>query len=501
MIKQFSFSVVFIALTLFVNAQDLIFSENCKQAYLDISALEFDKATQILEREKKQHPQNYLPVLYENYLEFLKVVIGEREEEYDAFRDKKRQRIRDIRDADDESPYYLYALANLNLHFAFAHLRFEDYFPAMFEIKRAFHLLERNVEKYPDFIPNYIGMGLLHTMVGSIPENYKWVAWLASMDGTVEQGSRELFMVLEKAQNNPEYSHLLTEAVFFITFMEMNMGSDKANAEKLLAILEKESNHNPLIVYSKVSILRKTSRNEDAIAVLEKYEPSSTAYPYHYLTYLKGLLYLHRLDQDGVKFFEEYIHNYSGAAFIKASYQKLAWFALLRDDRNEYFRLIKKCLAEGSSHVDNDEQAEREAEKEQPPNIHLLKARLLYDGGYYQRSVESLKQSDPEFPSFSDDQKTEYYYRFGRNYQGLELTDTAKFYLKKAIVMGEDSKEYFAGNSAIQLGHIYENANQLDSAAYYYEVCLDLDFKTYKRSLDIKAKASLDRIETKKGNP
>ena len=491
--------VVLLLSSFSVKAQYFDFSEDCKNAYLNISALEFDKGMALIDKERNQNPGNVLPILYLNYLDFLKVVIGEQENDYDEFRDTKRKRLRLIRTGDKDSPYYLYSLANLNLQYAFARLRFKDYFSALFEIKRAFHLLERNVEKYPEFLPNYIGFGLLHTMVGSIPKNYKWVSWLASMDGTVEQGYKELFMVLEKGQNNPEYSHLMNEAAFFLTFLEMNISADRAQAEKLLLLLNKEPNKQPLIVFAKLSILKRTSRNEEAIKILDEYHQSDSSYPFHYLIYLHGLLNLNKLDQKANTYFQKYLNEFKGGSYIKSSYQKMAWLALINGNIDEYQRLINFCKTKGNDYLGSDDHAEKEAENKEIPNVDLLKARLLYDGGYYEKSLSELAKLNLNSANFNKTETTEYYYRIARNYQGLEKFEQAIQFYKKAIETGQNLSAYFAGNSAMQLGVIYENKMMLDTAAIYYQTCLDLDFKTYKKSLDVKAKAALNRVQTKKG--
>ena len=70
-----------------------------------------------------------------------------------------------------------------------------------------------------------------------------------------------------------------------------------------------------------------------------------------------------------------------------------------------------------------------------------------------------------------------------------------KKHSKKTIKKGKDLPDYFAGNSCLQLGIIYEMNHKIDSAEYYYKMCLDLDFKIYKASLDFKAKAKLKKLE------
>jgi hypothetical protein len=53
-------------------------------------------------------------------------------------------------------------------------------------------LLENNVKKFPNFIPQQKSLGLIHIMVGSIPQNFLWVAKLLGLKGSVKNGLQEL---------------------------------------------------------------------------------------------------------------------------------------------------------------------------------------------------------------------------------------------------------------------------------------------------------------------
>ncbi len=91
-------------------------------------------------------------------------------------------------------------IAQVNLHWAFASVKFGEYFTAGREIRRAFLLLEENQELHPDFLPDKVGLGIMHALIGTIPDNYRWIASLFSMNGSVELGRLELFKVLEQAE-------------------------------------------------------------------------------------------------------------------------------------------------------------------------------------------------------------------------------------------------------------------------------------------------------------
>ena len=70
----------------------------------------------------------------------------------------------------------------------------------LIEFNSAYKLLEDNIEEFPDFKLNLLSQGILHIIVGLVPDKYGWVMRLFSMEGEVEQGKEELseFLMITK---------------------------------------------------------------------------------------------------------------------------------------------------------------------------------------------------------------------------------------------------------------------------------------------------------------
>jgi tetratricopeptide (TPR) repeat protein len=98
--------------------------------------------------------------------------------------------------------------------------------------------------------------------------------------------------------------------------------------------------------------------------------------------------------------------------------------------------------------------------------------------------------------SFNDlSQKLEYSYRMGRILQMLKKPNEAIPYYDKTIQNGKSAKFYFACNSALQLGLIYEAAGQKAKAAEFYRYCLALSPDDHADALHAKAKSGLNRVK------
>ncbi|MCD4747066.1 MAG: hypothetical protein K8R58_12285 [Bacteroidales bacterium] len=476
------------------------FNENCKKAYNSIISLKFEEGKQLLELEKSINPSNNIPYYIENYIDFLTLIIGEEQDTFDKLKKNKNIRIKRLEKGDESSPYYRYCLAQVYLQWAFTRVKFREYIPAMLEINKAYRLLEKNKTEFPDFIPNLINLGLLHTLIGTIPDNYKWITNIINVEGTINQGVNEITTVLDVSMKNKEYEYLKTESLFFLSFIELNFVRNKKEALKYNELYysskdDETFNSNPLISYSMATIFMRTGFNDDAIEILINRTQGDQYFPFYYLNYLTGVAKLNSLDRDAYKYFFKFLLNFKGINYIKAAYQKLAWFYLVNGNIEKYKEYIAKVLIYGYDIVDADKQAEMEAKSGKIPNIKLLRARLLFDGGYYSKAMNELSMQENKLRNSKD--SLECTYRLGRIYHEWGKIPEAIPYYKKTINDGAKFIYYYAANSALMLGFIYENQSDFKNAKYYFTKAQSCNNKEYKNSINQKAKAGLNRIENR----
>ena len=471
------------------------FNARCINAYNAATNLEFDKGKQLLIEEQNANPENLIPLLIENYIDFLQVLIGEQNTDYKQLKQKKNKRIRKIEKGPDDSPFYLYSQASINLQWALARSKFNDYTRAAFEARKAYFLLQKNQELFPDFTPNMIALGLLHTLVGTIPDQYQWVANIFGLQGSVNKGMAELDSVALIISTG-KYNYLMPECLFFITFLNMNFQPDITLSKEYLGMLEEYSEDHILLRYALSRYLMKSGQNDRAIQILSDREKSGEQYPFYYLDYLLGKAKLNRLDPDADKPFYTFVVNHKGGSYIKASYQKLAWYNLVMGNEQGYIDNMAKVLQYGQAVVDADKQARMEAEDRIVPNISLLKSRLLFDGGYYADAEKVLNDQNIILDNLKD--SVEITYRLGRIYHAWGKTEKAKTYYQECILKGSELPNYYAANAALHLGMIYEEEGDFKNAHHYYTICMELDFKEYRASITQKAKAGLNRVKSER---
>ena len=207
-----------------------------------------------------------------------------------------------------------------------------------------------------------------------------------------------------------------------------------------------------------------------------------------------GLAKLRGLKTDADDNIQRFLQSFKGENYIKDAYQKLAWHSLVHDDLDGYRDNMTLCKDNGTTTIDDDKQAQKEAENGKVPNVVLLRARLLFDGGYYKEAIKLFEgKSTDDFEILKD--KVEFTYRAGRIFHEWGKPDDAIGYYYATIKNGADLPHFYAANACLQLGYIFEQEGNLDKAKYYYKKSLSYKDHEYKSSLQQKAKAGLNRID------
>ena len=480
---------------LFVSAS-FDMNENMQNAYLSIIDLKFEKGLAFIEKEKQQNPNNGLIHLHENYKDFLALIIGEDEQLFDKISSNKSKRLSAIEKCDKTSPYYLYAKAEINLQWAFVRLKFQEYFLAAYEIQKAYFILKENQKKFPDFHLNKKGMGLLHCLIGSIPENYQWIVNAIGINGGIDKGLNELHQLLSLTEKDEQYKIYNTELLFLISFLEMNLTIEKSNFQKTLdAIGQKHANH-ILLNFSAARLSSRLGKNDLVIKILNNRPKKEEQFEFSYLDYLLGMSYLYKLDfESSMKIFHHFITHFKGENYIKSAYHKLAWIAFLQGEPEKKLSYFEKAIAEGSISIDEDKVALKDAKQNYITHPILLKGRLLYDGGYYPLALAELQQIESPHLFSNTENTIEYWYRKARLFQKMEkpIMEVISSF-QKALDLELTSNSYYASMSALQIAIEYEKMGEKQKAKSYYNKCLSMKDFDYQRGIHQKAKAGLNRI-------
>lgn len=473
---------------------EIDYSSILQEAYQSIINLEFDDALAKIEQSKNDDPYNLAYLHLENYVDFFRLFIYEDESYFQAVKNNKESRINLLEKLNDDDPFKKFVIAEINLQWALTRSKFDELFKAGREIYAAYKLLEENKESYPEFIYNYKSLSIIHSLVEtiSVPGFFKNIF---GMSGSVRQGLKEIEEVNKYADKNPFIFELEAEAIYM--FMALYQANDEDLSFEYLEETELKKSASPLSTFVRVKLFQRTGKNDEAIALLLETLSYTSAKEFPYLYFLTGVSHLRKLDVESITYFHEFLDNFDGMHYIKEAHQKLAWAALVFDnDKAEYKKQMNLCLTKGNALIDDDKQAQKEANKNQIPNSVLLQARILFDGGYYQKAYQNLITNSDIL--FSDENlQLEYYYRLARITQALKNYPESIQYYYLTISADPEQRSYMSCNAALNLGIIYESQNDFITAKKHFNQCLNMTPDDYQQSLHQKAKTGLNRIENR----
>lgn len=483
----------------YCQAADFNMTKEYNIAYLEVLRLRFESASRLINTEKQRDPSNLSYVYLQSYIDFLKVLISEEKSEHDNFISKKQSRIKLLMNVSQNSPWYLYSLAQINLQSSIISVKSGDYVKAAIDIKKAYHQFDSNSRIFPDFKPNMAGLGLLHVLIGSIPDSFKWIPGIFNMKGDVNQGLMELHDILTENNGDDKFPFLFNECLFITSFVTYNLSGNESNILMLLDVVndervQRELSKNPLLIYAIASFYSHQGLNDKALMLLANRPSDNSFYNFYYLDYLTGIAKLNKLDKDARTDFLKYIVHFKGRNFIKAAYQRIAWSYLIENNINEYNKYISRVKLFGTEEMEADREAMLESQRTTIPDPDLLKARLLFDGGYYTKASKML--IDIEKDKFSIQELVEYTYRNARIQHKSGNLAKAKSLYHDTYKKGHNLPNYFAANAMLNLGKIYEKEGNNQQAMVCYRICMQLDFKEYRSSIQQKAKAGLNRLSS-----
>ncbi len=467
------------------------FNANCVQAYKCIVGLRLAEGRQLINKEKALHPHNSITILLDNYYDFFLLLTSENKAEFDKLQDNRSARINLLEDEDQTSPYYNYCIAQVNLQWALLHSRFGEYTSAGFEINKAYRLLQNNSKKFPAFLPTNIPLGVVNVSLGSLPGGpLKAILGFLGIKGDTQTGIKMMERLTDNLKASA-YPYTYDELVFYLTYIQTDVVNDPLAYAKMQRLVTDMDNSGLLKTYIMGYVALRTGHSADAISIFQNRKQGREYQPYPYLDYLLAIAKMNRGDDDANNFFNKFLQTNTGANFIKDTYLHLAWQCLLDGDTKRYRAFTDLVKTKGNLYNDKDKQALDEA-KDDAPNIYLLRARLLCDGGFYTKAIATLSNktvNDFDLPR----DKIEYYYRLGRIYDAMDKDDDAMKYYTNAINIGRASNYHYAASSAIRTGIIYEERKDYAHARAAYNMVSDFKNTQFKNSLQQKAKDGLKR--------
>lgn len=462
-----------------------------QKIYESITSLRIPEARALILQDKKANSANLIYPLLESYADFYQLFLNENRAEYNRTYPAFEQRIKLLEAGPKQSPYHLYSIALGHLHKSLIAIRFNKNFEAALDFRKAFLLLKENKKAHPNFSPNDVYLGLMTTVIGTIPKGYQWMANVLGMTGKIADGNA---LVLKYINSKDAFSsQCRNEALFVYPYLIMNFEGNKKKAFDFIEKTAYDYTNNHLHAYMATNLYLNNQQSQKALQIASDINPSNAYLDLPFWELEKGYAYLNELKLDAAKTaLHHFIASFKGQFYVKDAYEKLSWIAYIQGDQAKANAYRNNMLSQGNDITDADKQALQNAKKGTWPHPVLLRARLLSDGGYQNQALAILAgKTSKDFDKDAD--KTEFAYRLGRIYDLAGQPDQAIHFYKSAIEKGSNQPEYFAARAALQIGLIYEQRGNPTFAISYFNTCLEMKNHAFKNSLDQKAKTGIQR--------
>ena len=469
------------------------FNSTCQQAYQEITKLRLVTGQALVEKAKQQNPNNLIPVLLESYIDFYILFLNEDPKDYNTRYPKFSDRLDQLEEGPKNSPFYNFCLSSVRVHRATTAIKFGKLWDAGWDFRKAFVLIKENKKEFPSFTPNDYMYGALEAVIGTIPKGYKWIASLFGLKGSLSEGMKKVRGFVNS--NDPWAKIFFNESAFLYPYLMFYVENRKDDALAFVQQRKLDLVNNHLLAYMAVNLSINNRQSEYAYNVMINRNPSPDYIKTQIWDFELGFTKLFRLETKEAAFhLEKFVTEFQGKFYLRDAYLKLSWCYYLQGNLAKAEETRANILKKGATETDADKQALRDARSGKWPNVLLLKARLLSDGGFANEAIALLHgKSEDDF--LKEEDKLEFAYRAARIYDDLGREEEAIRNYLITIKKGEFRREYFAARAAVQLGQLYERRGQKALAIQYYQKCLEMGDHEYKDSLDQRAKSGIARCK------
>ncbi|SNC62047.1 hypothetical protein SAMN06265337_0593 [Hymenobacter gelipurpurascens] len=470
-------------------SQQPTLNKQLARAYAEVLKMRPAAARSLLRPELARTPTAAGPLLVADCLQITELLISQDATGYQATIDAQDQRLSTLEKSGEAGALRAYARAEIRLHQAAAQVVFGHEVQGAWSLRQSFLQMQAVVQRFPQYLPARKTLGMMQFFIGSLPENYRWFLKLLGLPGSVETGLQNMRL----AASQPNDFQL--EARLILALLEETYYKKPEAALQLVETLHHQQPDNLLLGYLRVSLHKKQHHTDAALAAYRACPSGPTYLALPYLHHMAADLLLYQGQYAAsARENQQFLTNYSGQHYRKDAAFKLYLAAWLAGDATSAEKYRRQIDMGGRTVLEEDNYAQRFFEEKLPLNRTLTRARLQIDGGYYHDALRTLNSFRAVRTTPLRD-RLEEPYRRARAYHLLGHPDSARLLYARTIALAGSAPYYFAPQSALQLGYLYQLEGQKNTARVYFKKALSYPKHEYKNSTDTKAKLALKELE------
>ena len=381
------------------------------------------------------------------------------------------------------SPYREYYLNDLYLWQALMELKSGNELKFMWMLNQLYRRSVQLMDNHRDFSPSLKIHALMQIMIGSVPGQYQWIFNLLGYEGNTEKGI-SLLKSFSRSDTPLRY-----EGMALYSLVTNYLQPELSNAETELP--EKySSRHVNLQLLHFVTGLSLLKQHQ-SLKARPYFEELTHRKDFPVFNYFLAETYLHEGHYEhAISNYHHFLEHTRGKNLIKDSYTKIFLSYYMQNKVKEAAKYKELAKAEGVTLSETDKNAREILQSDPLPHPDLFRIRFMTDGGFYENALAVITTTDQQM--FSARDKVELIYRRARTFHLSGHTDGAiQDYL---LSLKYHDGRYFAPNSALQLGYIFQKQGDDREARRYFEKVLEYSDYTYEQSIRSKARGALKNL-------
>ncbi len=477
--------IILILVSFLVLVQGLTYGQAPIQQHIDWQAGLLNLDLDSNQEADLQFKNRFFNQYYMVYQQFLRTMVCQSFENHarlsalvDIILDLGRDQKQDIREDFEKTSYISGSL----LLRAVSAAQYGEYANSAKDLYRAYRYYLDMVKLQPNHNSTKIYGGILAILYGKLPnEYYNWLA-IIGIRLDPEDGFRQLKEVYYSTRESGGTENLEPALIVIIALKEFD--EDPKAAWHFIQMEGLKKHSNVLVRYYSAVAAFRAGYTHEALQLIDDLDKHGEAEKIPYAYYMKGRFLLYQDDPLAIEAFKKFFMLNRGENYIKSAWQKMGWYFIMQDKKAMASDCFQKVGSEGYNFLSADQQALREVENESVPLKDILRLRLLFDGGFYEKCLDNCSHFEKSrYRDLSNRQIVEVLYRQARSHQYLGNHARALDYYRQIVEDFTDVPSYQVPNAALQAGILLGISGQKQEAEIMLSKCLKINNYGYQATI------------------
>lgn len=478
-----SLALLFVTIITSAGKASKSFTQPCAEALAAMYRFDFNTVDALLLSIEKDNPTlQALPYL-KQYRHFLAYLANDQQSHYEAFTQAHEKAMAAL--SNDAEGWHLIFGSNMLLQKSLVEFSRGNNFQGSLSLYKA-HKVFREIEPHPGNITWQLKLrAIFNILWDRVPDNMRFFSNLAGCKGDYYMGIRQLVAYHDKL----ETPGLIDEAKVVLLYVHQLFQQDNEDVVELFDEYQGYS-ASPLTNFLYSTILIKLNKGQKALELLQTipqiYHQRFPLLQYQYARLLLNAGFISQAKAE----MEVFIKTYKGNTFYNDACLQMSRACFLNADNNEAAEWSLKCFNRQPTYTAIDRQAVDECRQFNLWDASLLRARLLFDHGNYEKAQEWASK-----PVSSPQAKLEQSYRKGRIAHKRGNLPVALQHYNQAILLANKDARYYGPYAALFCAEIKILSNDHQEASRYLAVARKLNNGHYRQDVERKIKECQKRLK------